>query len=172
MNKFICKLSRNPIRIGNAFRFSATTTTPIETTELESINKRAKHKVPQKRASKLIGILRQEEVEMLKKGKTAVPQIRAGDSISIEKYPYKTSEETDIIKGVVIGVRNKLADSALELLNVEYGTPVRRKILIHSPLVKEIKILQRAFIHKGKKRVRRSKLYYLIDRHPDEYTVK
>jgi ribosomal protein L19 len=43
---------------------------------------------------------------------------------------------------------------------------------MYSPLIKDIKILQRAFIHKGKKRVRRSKLYYLMERHPDSYTVK
>lgn len=43
---------------------------------------------------------------------------------------------------------------------------------MYSPLIKNVKVLQRAFIHKGKKRVRRSKLYYLKNLHPDLYTVK
>lgn len=43
---------------------------------------------------------------------------------------------------------------------------------MYSPLIKSVKVIQKAFIHKGKKRVRRSKLYYLMDRHPSTYTVK
>lgn len=34
------------------------------------------------------------------------------------------------------------------------------------------KVLQRAFIHEGKKRVRRSRIYYLEKRDPEFYTVK
>jgi large subunit ribosomal protein L19 len=55
---------------------------------------------------------------------------------------------------------------------VEHGTPVERLLFLYSPLIKNIKVLQEAFIHKGKKRVRRSKLYYLKNLHPDTYTVK
>jgi ribosomal protein L19 len=54
----------------------------------------------------------------------------------------------------------------------EFGTPIGRHIKLYNPLIKNIKVLQRAFIHKGKKRVRRSKLYYLMKRDPEEYTVK
>jgi ribosomal protein L19 len=46
------------------------------------------------------------------------PQIKAGDSIQIEKLPYMTSNETEVIKGVVIGRTNKLVDSTVRLLNV------------------------------------------------------
>lgn len=49
---------------------------------------------------------------------------------------------------------------------------VYRIIPMYSPLIKNISVIQKAFIHKGKKRVRRSKLYYLMDRHPEAYTVK
>lgn len=49
---------------------------------------------------------------------------------------------------------------------------MERRIPIYSPLIKDIKVIQKAFIHKGKKRVRRSKLYYLSDLHPKFYTVK
>ena len=54
----------------------------------------------------------------------------------------------------------------------EYGTPILRRIVLYGPLIKDVKILQQAFIHKGLKRVRRSRLYYLHDRDPSEYTVK
>ena len=43
---------------------------------------------------------------------------------------------------------------------------------LYSPLVTDVKVLQRAFVNDGKKRVRRAKLYYLLDRDPDHYTVK
>lgn len=52
------------------------------------------------------------------------------------------------------------------------GTKIERRIPLFSPLVKDIKILKKAFIHKGKKRVRRSKLYYLHKLHPENFTVK
>jgi len=46
------------------------------------------------------------------------PEIRAGDSISIEKLPFITAQESHIVKGVVISVTNRLSDSALQILNV------------------------------------------------------
>lgn len=42
----------------------------------------------------------------------------AGDSIQIEKLPYITAKETDIIKGLVIAKTNRASDTALRLLNV------------------------------------------------------
>mmetsp|Transcript_30003 Transcript_30003/g.50195 ORF Transcript_30003/g.50195 Transcript_30003/m.50195 type:complete len:163 (-) Transcript_30003:74-562(-) len=131
----------------------------------------AKHRVPQKKASKLLNILKKEEFVRLKNGRE-FPEIKAGDSVVIEKLPYMSAKEPDIIKGLVIAKTNRASDTALRILNVEYGTPIQRRIVMYSPLIKSIKVLQRAFIHKGRKRVRRSKLYYLLDRHPDNYTVK
>ena len=42
------------------------------------------------------------------------------------------------------------------------GTPVRRKVPLYSPLVKGLRVLQAAHLTKGKKRVRRAKLTYLL----------
>ena len=42
---------------------------------------------------------------------------------------------------------------------------------MYNPLIRNITILQKAFIHKGEKRVRRSKIYYLMKRDPEEYTI-
>ena len=129
-----------------------------------------KHRVPQKRASKLLSVLRQEELQSLKKDKD-YSKIQPGDSVLIERLPYMSSNEPDKIKGVVIAKTNRASDSALTLLNSEHGTPIRRRILMYSPLVQNISVIQKAFIHKGKKRVRRSKLYYLQERSPDSFTV-
>lgn len=116
-------------------------------------------------------MLKKEEYEALK-GTRVYPDINAGDSIQVDKLLYVSSKEIVSVKGVVIGVHNKYSDTSISLINVELGVPVRRRISIYSPLIQSIKILQKAFIHNGKKRVRRAKLYYLLDRDVEEYTVK
>jgi ribosomal protein L19 len=129
-----------------------------------------KHKVPQKRASFLLNILRNEEFTKMRKNRD-YQSIRAGDSVLVERLPYMSSNEPDKIKGLVIAKINRASDSALVLLNSEHGTPIKRRILMYSPLVQNITVLQKAFIHKGLKRVRRSKLYYLEKRSADSFTV-
>ena len=129
-----------------------------------------KHKVPQKRASFLLNILRNEEFTKMRKNRD-YQSIRAGDSVLVERLPYMSSNEPDKIKGLVIAKINRASDSALVLLNSEHGTPIKRRILMYSPLVQNITVLQKAFIHKGLKRVRRSKLYYLENRSVDSFTV-
>jgi large subunit ribosomal protein L19 len=119
----------------------------------------------------LLNILKNQEYESLRNGREW-PEVRAGESVVIEKLPYTTSNEPNIIKGLIIAKVNRASDSAITLLNVEHGTPVMRRIVMYSPLIQSIKVIQKAFLHKGKKRVRRSKLYYLIDRDPEAYTVK
>ena len=54
----------------------------------------------------------------------------------------------------------------------QHGTPIVRRITIYNPLIQNVKILQKAFIHGGKKRVRRSKIFYMLKRDPSTYTVK
>lgn len=135
--------------------------------------KRDRHRIPRKRASKLLNILQYEEFERLKNGREFAG-IQTGDSVQIDRLPYMSASEPDIIKGLVIGVVNKRSKSetALKLMNVEFGTPVYRRVILYNPLHKNVKILKKNFLHDGKKKVRRSKLYYLADKHPDLYTVK
>lgn len=54
---------------------------------------------------------------------------------------------------------------------MEEGTEVVRTFPLYSPLIKNIRVVFKAWIHRGKKRVRRSKIYYLERRDPKEYTV-
>lgn len=51
------------------------------------------------------------------------------------------------------------------------GYGYEQKIFLHSPLLQSVKVLQEAFIHKGKKRVRRASLFYLRDKAPNFTTV-
>lgn len=51
------------------------------------------------------------------------------------------------------------------------GYGYEQKIFLHSPLLQSVKVLKEAFIHKGKKRVRRAKLFYLRDKAPSLSTV-
>lgn len=46
--------------------------------------------------------------------------IQTGDSVQIDRLPYMSASEPDIIKGLVIGVVNKRSKSetALKLMNV------------------------------------------------------
>jgi ribosomal protein L19 len=119
----------------------------------------------------MLNILQKLEMEKLVNSRV-YPEIHAGDSVEIEKLQYMSSKEPVFIRGVVLGKFNRKSDTSILILNVEFGIPVKRRIPIYSPVIQNIKILQKAFIHNGKKRVRRSKLYYLLERDPEEYTVK
>ena len=96
---------------------------------------------------------------------------RSGDAVEV-KVQDEGETRTTIYKGVIIAKRNKGLGSNFSLLNqIDEGERLELVIPTYAPSVKGIKVLQKAHIHKGKKRVRRSKLYYLRDRNPAEFTV-
>jgi large subunit ribosomal protein L19 len=162
--------------IGGTVRCLSTMPTPVATTSASVIkvpvqlHSRPKHKPPFKRASKLLDELVKEEYNSLRAGRQW-PQVKAGDAVQIDHLPNLSSKEPIKIRGVVIANVKRASSSALTILNVEHGTPVERRIPLYSPMITNLTIVQKAFIHKGKKRVRRSKLYYLKDRKPEEFTV-
>lgn len=119
----------------------------------------------------MLNILKTEEFIKLKQGREW-EDIRAGDAVEVEKLAYITAPVADKFRGLVISKTNRGSDSAITIINSEYGTNIVRDVVLYSPLIQNIRILQKAFIHKGKKRVRRSKLYYMLDRDPEEYTIK
>lgn len=71
------------------------------------------------RASKLLNELRWEEFKNLKNGRE-FPDFRAGDSIQVERLPYSTSTEVDILKGVVIARTNRASESLVTMANVSF----------------------------------------------------
>lgn len=78
---------------------------------------RVKHRIPVKRASKLLNELKKEEFDNLKNGRQW-PFFQSGDAIEIEKLPFMSAPSGNIIKGVVIGISNKASDTNIRLLNV------------------------------------------------------
>ena len=70
------------------------------------------------------------------------------------------------MRGVVISKVNRGIDSSFIIKDVLMGEVIERRISLYAPLIQDIKVLQRRFIHGGKKRVRRSKLYYLREKDP------
>ena len=71
-----------------------------------------------------------------------------------------------VMRGVVISKVNRGIDTSFIIKDVFLGEVIERRISLYAPLIQDIKVLQRRFIHRGKKRVRRSKLYYLRDKGP------
>ena len=155
-------------RVSNGLPFQSLRAQALSTSTSQP--PRQKHKIPQKRASKLLNTLRNEEFDRLKNGREW-PRILAGDSIEIHKLPYMTASQPEVIKGLVIAKVNRASDSSVLLINNEFGSPVVRRIILYSPLIQDVRILQRAFIHGGKKRVRRSKIYYFMEKDPKLYTI-
>ena len=58
------------------------------------------------------------------------------------------------VKGLVLGRSNRGVDSSVTLICKVMGTPVRRKIPLYSPLVRGMRVLQKAYVNKGKKKVK------------------
>eukprot|EP00339_Tiarina_fusa_P030066 CAMPEP_0117061526 /NCGR_PEP_ID=MMETSP0472-20121206/42826_1 /TAXON_ID=693140 ORGANISM="Tiarina fusus, Strain LIS" /NCGR_SAMPLE_ID=MMETSP0472 /ASSEMBLY_ACC=CAM_ASM_000603 /LENGTH=159 /DNA_ID=CAMNT_0004780223 /DNA_START=178 /DNA_END=657 /DNA_ORIENTATION=- len=135
-----------------------------------------KFKSPRKRASKLLADLNAEAVEKSKGENPAIwkEHFRVGDALELQMVSQggvhakegDDSQEIDKIRGVVLGIVNRGLGSSVLLRDVVYGLPVERKIPLHSPMIKDAKILERNFVFKGKKKVKRAKLYYLRDRNP------
>ncbi|GAB5031508.1 ribosomal protein l19 [Nannochloropsis oceanica] len=152
---------------------SAATSTPTPTAAIAA-TRPPKHKTPRKRASSILAELKLAEHA---KGLAAnadkdIPTFRPGDSIEVKMVTHLTSTETDTYRGVVLSVRKNGADTRFTLADVFLGTPILSSIPLYSPFIKSLKVLQAAYIHKGKKRVRRSKLYYLWEkRDPKVFSI-
>lgn len=135
---------------------------------------RPKFKNPRKRASKLFHELRTEAIAKSRASKPAVWEVpfKVGDAVELEVLEdggpdNALNKRPDVIRGVVLGRENKGLDTSIYLKDVLYGDHVERKVKLHSPMVKTLKVLEEGFIYRGKKKgkkVRRAKLYYLRDR--------
>ena len=62
--------------------------------------------------------------------------------------------------------------SSFVLHNIVAGEAFEIRFPLYSPLIEKITMVQPAFIHKGKKRVRRAKLNYLRNEIASKITVK
>ena len=113
---------------------------------------------PARKASALLGQLQKEA---LAKVHRPWPDFKAGDAIEMEILVDMDAPKPQKVKGLVLGRRNRGADSSVQLFCRVMGTPMRRHVPLYSPLVKSITVLQKAWLTKGKKRVKRRHLDYL-----------
>ncbi len=113
---------------------------------------------PARKASALLGQLQKEA---LAKVHRPWPDFKAGDAIEMEILVDMDAPKPQKVKGLVLGRRNRGADSSVQLFCRVMGTPMRRHVPLYSPLVKSITVLQKAWLTKGKKRVKRRNLDYL-----------
>ena len=134
-----------------------------------------KFKSPRKRASKLLSELNDEAVA---KSKGANPDIwstnvRVGDAIEITSVNQGGVDSTDVekLRGVVLGKTHRGLATSVILRDVVMGTPIERKVCLHSPLIKSVQVLEENFVYKGKRKVKRAKLYFMRDRKPEDTRV-
>jgi large subunit ribosomal protein L19 len=134
-----------------------------------------KFKSPRKRASGLLTELQKETVQKSKEAKPEVfgTEFSVGDSIElqvIEQGGVGSSEKRKV-RGVVIAKYNKGMDTSVLIRDVLFGTPVERLLPLHSPLVKSLRLLEKNFVYKGRRKVKRAKLYFLRERNDNESRV-
>lgn len=133
-----------------------------------------KFKSPRKRASKLMQELQGELIESNKATKPQVwgTHFRVGDAVELI-IGRENAEKNEIekIRGVVLGISRKGLDHSVLLRDVVFGQPVERRILLHSPLLQSVKLLEENFVYKGKRKVKRAKLYFLRDRNPERKSI-
>ena len=129
---------------------------------------------PKKRANKLYELLQNEAIA---KAKAETPKVweenfRVGDAVELEivlqgGVDTTNPRDKEKIRGVIIGIFKKRIDHSILIRDVISGSPVERKIPLHSPLVRSLTILQRDYAYRGTNMKRRkSKLYYLSDLNP------
>mmetsp|Transcript_566 Transcript_566/g.872 ORF Transcript_566/g.872 Transcript_566/m.872 type:complete len:192 (-) Transcript_566:1072-1647(-) len=167
------------LNIGTTTRFMSTSVNSVDLQNAPFVHYRPrngenpKFKSPRRRASKLFHELNREFTEKIKESKPEVFRVRVdpGDAVELELIAQGGANNTnerhiERVRGVVIGKGNRGLDSWFLLRDVVYGLPIERRIPIFSPLVKSVKILEKNFIYKGKRKVKRAKLYFLRDRNP------
>lgn len=90
-----------------------------------------------------------------------LPHFEVGDAVQLT-YTTEVSEARSVaIRGTVIAKRNKGVDSSFTILNYADDDTYVARYPLSSPLLKELKVLQKWRVTEGKRRPRRAKLYYL-----------
>lgn len=129
-----------------------------------------KFKSPRKRASGLLKEITEETIRLSKEAKPEVWDVpfKVADAIEFEVVAQGgvQSEDIEKIRGVVLGIYRKRLDHTVLIRDVVYGEPIERLIPLHSPLIKSLRIIEENFVFKGKRKVKRAKLYYLRGLNP------
>ena len=98
-------------------------------------------------------IIRQLEAEQIQG--QSVPDFAPGDTVVVQvKVREGNRERLQAFEGLVIGRRNRGANSSFTVRKISYGEGVERVFPLYSPNLASIEVKRRG-------RVRRAKLYYL-----------
>lgn len=98
--------------------------------------------------------------------KSKIPEFNIGDTVRVSvNIKEGDRERIQLFEGTVIARKSSGVAETFTVRRVSYGVGVERVFPLHSPNVKDIKV-----IRYGK--VRRSKLYYLRDRMGKSAKVK
>lgn len=117
-------------------------------------------------------MLELENMERVSSGREGFDDFKTGDLVNVRYLQNMSQQRVRNFKGIVIAKTNKRMGSTFLCRNVVGGTAAELRFPLYSPLLKEIKVLQPSVIHKGRKRTRRSKLYYLRDLPLNKSTFK
>lgn len=98
--------------------------------------------------------------------RTSKDRIPPGSVLSIETYQNATKTSSSAFSGVLIAIRRRGLSTSFVVRNIVSKLGVEVRFNLYSPLLKDIKIVQRAIAGKndkkgGLRRTRRAKLYYL-----------
>ena len=98
-----------------------------------------------------------EEFENKQK-KSRLPSFSVGDTVVVSKEIVEGKKKRiQKFEGLVIKMQNKSVRQTMVVRKLVDNVGVEKSFLVHSPLVKDIKVVNRG-------KVRRSRLYYLRDR--------
>lgn len=130
-----------------------------------------KQKAPFKHAASLLSQLNTEAMVKVESARD-LPYFQSGDAIEVT---YKVSTQSDRytrVRGMVLGMHRNQLSTSFRVICTIGGTPVEFIMPLYSPLIQDIKVIQKAFLHRARKRVRRAKLYYARDLSLATFTVK
>lgn len=98
--------------------------------------------------------------------RTDLPSFRVGDTVKVHcRIREGDKERVQVFQGVVIRKRKGRTGATFTVRKVSYGVGVERIFPTHSPLVDKIEVVSQG-------RVRRSRLYYLRQRHGKAARIK
>ena len=90
--------------------------------------------------------------------KKEIPEFEIGDTVKVDvNIKEGDRERIQVFEGTVIARKGSGVSETFTVRRLSYGVGIERVFPIHSPNVKDVKIVRRG-------RVRRAKLYYLRDR--------
>ena len=88
-----------------------------------------------------------------------LPDFKVGDTVKVHvRIKEGEKERVQVFKGAVIRKRKGLSDASFTVRKVSYGIGVERIFPTNSPIIDKIEVETQG-------RVRRSRLYYLRQRH-------